>query len=405
MSFQITYSRLATVNMLHAFYLDREDSIYFGLSPAEQQNRLSGLLMDNRYSLMEELQVTPLPATERLMKGQHIVFRQMATGLLLGIASKLTGGILQPEIPVDGKLRLQFAIKLQHAALAIRSNIRLNTIFKGNYYFTNDGTVSGKTYPSLAAPLQPAVDKRLYEMGETALVNGVPSQAIQRTTSTASGWETINDFHCISEYDRILLPASFGFTFDQSGVTTATFRLLQNGQEVKTLSFSDATGLKEVQLNFAPVPNGVYTLTAAGNNYDRSYAIFINPQLYQPDAWGVLDLVMFTSDPAFRLIDNTGMLVTPAAPAFELRFASRATYWKYYLQKGEPPVADGNWDDVLPVPPGMKKVFISKQPYTLMQSYRKVSYAATDLPNPSGELLSRQENFICSEIMLPKLKL
>jgi hypothetical protein len=325
----------------------------------------------------------------------------------LGIASAPgLNGALTTAVPVSGQLRLQFVIRLKNAALLSRSNLRINPVFPACYYFTNDDITTGKSFPSLSTAVKEFTDGRLYEMGEMAIVNGNVSQAIARTDSAATGWVTTDDVHFINEYDRILLPQKFSYTFDQQGITQANVVLLKGADEIKTLSFQHAVGLQETVLDFTGTPDGIYTLKVTGsNNYDRSYTVYLHSTLYQRDAWGVLDLVMHPADVAFQLVDADGLLAMPSAPVFELRFASRATYWKYYLQKGDPPGADVNWEEVLPAPPGIKKVIISKQPYPLMQAYRKVSYATVSLPNPDGEMISRQGNLICSEILLPKMKL
>lgn len=407
MAFQITYRRLAVVNMLHSFYLDKEGSTYYSLSQEDQEFRLADLLMDNRYSLMDNVTITPTPATEKLLKGQRIVYRQTSTGLVLGIASAPgPNGALITAVPVSGQLRLQFVIRLKNAALLSRSNLRINPVFPACYYFTNDDTTTGKSFPSLSTSVKEFTDGRLYEMGEMAIVNGNISQAIARTDSAATGWVTTDDHHLINEYDRILLPLKFSYTFDRQGITQASFVLLKGADEIKTLPFQNADGLRDAVLDFTGTPEGIYTLKISGsNNYERSYTVYLHSTLYQQDAWGVLDLVMHTNDAAFQLVDADGILRIPSAPVFELRFANRATYWKYYLQKADPPGADVNWEEVLPAPPGIKKVIISKQPYPLMQAYRKVTYAAVSLPNPDGGLISRQGDLICSEILLPKMKL
>lgn len=407
MAFQITYRRLAVVNMLHSFYLDKEGSNYYGLSQEDQEFRLADLLMDNRYNLMDDVSITPTPATEKILKGQRIVYRQTSTGIVLGVASTPgTDGALTTAIPLSGTLRLQFLIRLRNTALLSRSNLRINPLFPAIYYFTNDDTTPGKSFPSLSSAIQEVVNGRIYEMGESAIVNGNISQAVTRTNSDATGWVTTDDYHYINEYDRILLPQKFNYTFDEQGITEANFTLMKEADEIKVLPFQQASGLRDALLDFTGTPDGIYTLKITGsNNYSRSYTVYLHSTLYQRDAWGVLDLVMHTTDAGFQLIDADGLLAVPTAPVFELRFASRSTYWKYYLQKGDTPGSDSNWDEVSPAPPGIKKVIISKQPYPLMQAYRKVSYAAINLPNPDGELISRQGDLICSEILLPKMKL
>lgn len=399
MSFQITYSRLAAINILHSFYLDDEDSPYYGLSPADQEARLASQLQDDRFNLMNDILITATPATEKILKGQKIVFRQTATGIVLGISS--VEGVV-PTIPINGQLRLQFIIQLKNKALLSRSNLKVNPVFPACYYFTNDSTTT-KIFPSLSATIQDVAEGRIYEMGEWAIVNGNVSQAVTRTNTAATGWVTQDDVHGVTEYDRILLPAAFTYTFDQTGITSASFSLMKGADEIKNIAFSNTEGLHTVTPDFSAVPDDIYTLVVTGSDsYHREYTIYLNRQLYQRDAWGILDLVIHPANPAFQLVDANGLLTSPT---FELRLTSRATYWKYYLQKGEPPGVDLNWNEVLPVPPGMKKVIISKVPYTLMQAYRKVNYAAVSLPNPDGDTISRQGDLICSEILLPKFKL
>jgi len=407
MAFQITYRRLAVVNMLHSFYLDKEEGSYYDLSQEDQEFRLADLLMDNRYNLMDNMTITATPATEKLLRGQRMVYRQTSTGLVLGVASVPgPNGALTTAIPVDSKLRLQFLINLKNPALVSRSNLRINPVFPARYYFTNDDITTGKSFPSLSSAIREVEDGRIYEMGEMAIVNGNVSQATARTNNAATGWGATDDHHFINEYDRILLPLKFTYTFDQPGITQCTFTLLRGAEEIKTLSFDNTNGLPDAVLNFTGTPDGIYTLKVSGSsNYNRNYTVYLHSSLYQKDAWGVLDLVMHPADAAFQLIDDDEQLIMPAAPVFELRFASRATYWKYYLQRGDPPGADSDWEEVSPAPPGIRKVIISKKPYPLMQSYRKVSYAAVNLPNPDGEQISRQGDLICSEILLPKMKL
>jgi hypothetical protein len=399
MSFHIIYNRLAAVNILHNFYLDKEGSPYYGLSAADQETRMAELLMDARYNLMDDLLITPTPATEKLLRGQKIAFRQTTTGLILGVDA--TGNT--PTIALNGQLRLQFMIKLKNAAFVSRSNLKVNPTFPASYYFTNDSITTGKLLPSLSAAVQPIVEGRIYEMGEWATIAGVVSQAITRTNTAAAGWAATPDAHTINEYDRILVPAEFPYTFDVPGLTTATFKLMKGAVEVRSLVFNNPNGLQQVDLDFKKPADDVYTLSVTGsNNYKRDYSIYLHKQLYQREAWGVLDLVMHPADAASRLIDDNGLLLLPT---FELRFSSRSTYWKYYLQKGEPLVPDLTWNEVTPVPQGMKKVIISKEPYPLMQAYRKVNYATVPLPNPEGDTISRQGDLITSEILLPKLKL
>lgn len=414
MSFTITYRRLALINVLHSYYLDKDGSSFYELTAAQQTAVVADLLVAGRYRVMDDIEITPVPATEALLGGHRIVCRATTQGLLIGIAVEAVdvAGVTRyrPLIPVNDSLHLQFNIRIKNPQLITRSNVRINPVFPSSYYFTNDDSTVGKLFPSLSVPVQDFADGRVYEMGETAIVNGTASRAISATSSAANGWTSFSDNRYINEYDRILLPAQFSYRLDQQGITSAQFELKQGAAVIRTILAAHATGLSEVQLNFSRsddntvVEKGVYTLEVSGNNgYARTYTVYLNDQLYKPGTFGVLDLVLRPADNTFRLLDDDGFLVDDS-PVFELRFLSRTTYWKYYFQQKEPAGVDAAWND-LPVPPGMRRVIISKQPYSLMHAYREISYASINLPNPDGGQLSREDDKICSDILLTKLKL
>jgi hypothetical protein len=415
MSFATTYRRLAAVNILHPWYLDTEQQRFYELSAADQDAVLTAQLQAGRYALLQNITLEPSPSTAALLRGHKMLYRQIPQGLLLGIAVETTtaGGQLRyrPQIIPDNKLRLQFYIRIKDPLLLSRSNLRFNPVFPASYYFTNDTTTAGKTFPSLSVPMQDFAERRLYEMGETAIVNGTPSQALTPTSNAVQGWSALTDRQYVSEYDRILLPFNFTYRIETAGIEEATFELKQGADLVKTLPFQRAGGLQEVTLDFhpkqheAPLQNGVYTLTVSGsNNYERTYTIYLNNTLHRPDVWGVLDIALHTSDTAFDLLDDDGLLVDPGHPVFELRFLNRSAYFKYYFQQKEPPAIDAAWNE-LPAPAGIQKVIISKQPIPLMRAYRKIHYDTVQLPNPDGSLISRQDGRVCADTMLTRIKL
>jgi len=411
MSFATTYKRLAAVNILHPWYLDTEQQRFYELSAADQDAVLTAQLQAGRYALLQDMVLEPSPSTAALLRGHKMVYRQIPQGLLLGIAVETTATGYRPQIIPDNSLRLQFYIRIKDHLLLSRSNLRFNPVFPAIYYFTNDASTAGKTFPSLSVPMQDFADGRLYEMGETAIVNGTPSQASTPTSTAAQGWSALTDKQYISEYDRILLPFNFTYKIETAGVDEATFELKQGADVIKTLPFQRPEGLQDVTLDFrpkqneAPLQNGIYTLAVSGsNNYERTYTIYLNNTLYRPDVWGVLDIALHTSDPAFDLLDDDGLLVAPGHPVFELRFLNRSTYFKYYFQQKEPPAIDPAWNE-LPAPAGIQKVIISKEPIPLIRAYRKINYDTVQLPNPDGSLISRQDGRVCADTMLTRIKL
>jgi hypothetical protein len=415
MSFATTYKRLAVVNILHPWYLDTEQQAFYELSAADQDALLTAQLQTGRYTLMQDIALEPTPATAALLRGHKILYRLIPQGLLLGIAVNTTasGGQqrYRPMIIPGSSLRLQFYIRIKDPLLLSRSNLRINPAFPACYYFTNDAATAGKTFPSLSVPMQNFADGRFYEMGETAVVNGTPSQALQPTSTAAQGWSALSDHQYISEYDRSLLPFRFTYRFETAGITQAAFELTQGADVIKTVTFERPEGLQEVTPDFSikdddtPLENGMYTLTITGsNNYLRTYNVYLNSNLYRQDVWGVLDIALHTTENDFNLLDDEGLLVAPGPPVFELRFLNRTAYFKYYFQQKEPPVSDPSWNE-LPPPAGVQKVIISKQPIPLMRAYRKIHYDTVQLPNPDGKLISKENGRLCADVILTRIKL
>lgn len=418
MAFSIIYRRLAAINFLHNFYLDRGEITFYDLSEADRADRLENVVSAGRYTLMNDILLEPTPATAAQLRGHKIVWRQTVHGLVLGMAIRrvMVAGVERhvPEITPATSLRLQFRIKVKKRSWNNQSNMRLQTVLPAAFYFTNDDTTTGKVYPSLSAPMQVFEEGHFYEMGELAVVNGISSRAIANTTTAMQGWMAWPEHHCISESDRNLLPFSFRCRFDQRDLQDATFTLLQGADVVKQIVVQSNDTLQEVSLdwnkhtNGTPLTNGSYTLTiAASNGYNRTYKVFLHRELYQPDTLGVIDLALQTGANGFSLLDQDGYLVQLPAPAihpvFELRFLSRTAYWRYIFQEEDPGVPDAGWTKTTAT--GSKAVICRTDPFGMQQEFRKITYQGTVLPNPDGNLLMADAERIYADTMLTKIKL
>lgn len=418
MAFSITYRRLAAINFLHNFYLDQGNTTFYNLSETDRAARLDSVVNAGRYTLMNDILLEPTPATAALLRGHKIVWRQTVQGLVLGMAIRrvMVAGVEKhvPVITPAANLRLQFRIKVKKRYWNNRSNMRLQTVLPAAFYFTNDDTTIGKMYPSLSVPMQKFEEGRFYEMGELAVVNGIPSRAVANTTTASQGWATWAEHHCISENDRNLLPFSFRYRFDQHDLQDATFTLLQGGNMVKQIVMQHNNTLQEVSLdwnkhtNGGLLPNGSYTLTiTASNGYNRTYKVFLHRELYQPNILGVVDLALQTGANGFSLLDPDGYLIQLPAPAihpvFELRFLSRTAYWRYIFQEEDPGIPDAGWTKTTHA--GSKAVICRTDPFGMQQDFRKITYQGTVLPNPDGNLLMADAERIYADTMLTKIKL
>lgn len=420
-----TYRRLFFIRILHGFFLDTNANRYYELSEAKINERLRATIVNGQYTLTDDLFIQPSEETKRILSGHRLIFRVLPHGILLGCAvqDELVNGVIKskPVVPLSTKLRLQFHIGVKNA-FGVYSSTRLDPVIPARYYFTNDNRAAGIVYPSLSIPMKNFIDGRFYQMGETAIVNGMPSQAVFPTTKALAGWTAINlnGVNYVSEYDRELINKKFTYTFRKKGIKEASFELQQNGQLVKTINVK-GDSLSEAILDFQKkeddtlIPDGKYQLNVTGtDNYIWNSELFLSDRLYTPARWAVLDIALHTEDPAFSSLDENGYLTGNdefTYPTMDLRILNRSTYWRYYFQQKGPTAIDNNWvNSSLPIPPGIDKVIISKDPIPLTKSSRQVKYAADLLPNPSVQRLGtenddRQGPKICSEILLTKIKL
>lgn len=419
------YRRLFFIRILHGYYLDTNASRYYELTEGEISEQLRLSIANGQYSLMDDLLIQPSEETKAILKGHRLVFRVLPHGLLLGCAvqDETINGIVRskPVIALNTKLRLQFYISIKNA-FGIYSAVRLDPVIPSVYYFTNDNKQEKIKYPSLSVPMKNFSNGRNYQMGEMAIVNGTTAQAILPTKTALSGWLNINlnNIAYVSEYDRTLISKKFAYTFENKGIKEATFELQQEGRAIKTIQ-AKGDNLSQINLDWqkkddgSPIDDGRYHLNVTGtDNYTWSSELYLNDHLFAPGRWGVLDIALHTEDPAFSSLDENGYLTGNGAftyPMMDLRILNRSTYWKYYFQQKGPTAADNNWElSSIPVPPGMDKVILSKEPLPLTKSLRQVKYSTALLPNPSDQRLAAEKDptkgiKICSEILLTKIKI
>ncbi len=415
MSSSILYRRLAIVNILHGYYLDQDGSNYFELLDNERLKRLAEVVVTGRYRISDQLSVEPTSGTRKLLEGHKIIIKETATGFLLAIAVQpveVNNEVrYKPLIPVDENMNIQFMIKVKTNSFRAFTNTRFKPVFPAGYYFTNQSVTPGKVYPSLSVPFADFKGGYLYTMGETAVVNNIPSRALKQTaTAVNSDWTDFGDARYMGEQDRMLLPKVFSYQIQAPSIKEAQFELKKNNDTVKTIHVENDAGLKMAMLNFEKqddlslIQNGIYTMAISGsNNYQVQHTVYLDDSLYSTDAFAIVDLGFNTPDDSYSLLDSDGMLSAlykPGCPQFELRMLSRFTYWKYYFKKDQPVVVDALWENDATVPVGFAKVIRSKDPLGLAQDYRQLKYGEMFLPNPAEAWLSLEADKMCSDILI-----
>lgn len=295
----IDYRMLFEVRVLHDYYLygldpeeldpdettedKRVEKSFFSMSAAGQAMRLQDLLRSGRYDLRKELGFRQGGIEESLIRGLHLRVITTATGFFVGMEVKPveTGGTLRfrPVITPAAGTMLNFAVVCVNAGFGARTNLRAAGGEK-IYFFTNGGEHDDV---SLSAKLRALEDGRAYQMGDRALIDGEPSEAIAPNEGDKKFWVADGAAGLVHQEDRRL--------------------------EVKEPWF------KEWRASF---------------------------ERFEGTLLGVIRISFQPDTGRLGLLDEEGFLTTralaggnrPVHPVFELRFGGRSTYWRYRKMGG-----------------------------------------------------------------------
>jgi hypothetical protein len=349
MSFKTEFKLLARVKIRLGFYLDDGDKSFFEETPAVQNERLR----TRKYDIRQDLLIEPTAECLRQMALFGLIWRTDNEGFFLSTEIKSdTMTVLRP-FPQEG-IRLAFLIKIRKSDFPNFANQRLGGLdVPFRYYFTN-GDAADKSYPCLSAGVLPlAILKqhlgkdRLIEMGEygSRISSILVSQAIESTDAAKEkSWKDNIPTRFVHTGDRLALPKSF-----------AVGNVLNLDAELKSVDGQDSirkisiknSAKSSARIDFStfvkdeethPVPDGAYQLVMSGDiTWDNPMkkepeipTVFLFDALADPTVWGIVEIVHDPDLPADFRIQEPGNTLPARVPEFEIRLASRLTFWKYF---------------------------------------------------------------------------
>ena len=366
MTFTI-YKKLFEIRILHNFYLDNRGGVgtveeFHTLPPDEQAH-----LLNNGYDISKDIDVLPSERTVELMKRLRMRLVKTTSGFFAGMEVKLhLGERLKPKFNVPDGSRFTFFLKARNPFWHSMTNHAMKYPLPAKYLLTNRReTGDGKAAPSLSRK-EPVFDSvRTWEMGE--LVNdGNELKFVLKTDPAGSSDFSLpiagNNYANIN--DRIALPKYFQYRFDPKvgPVTKAEFILkAMNGDEVKkivkiydpveapplacTLDFR----FQEIpagETKAPPIADGYYTQGININNapFGSSQKIKLYDELANDQSvFAVVEMVHEAGLlGGFHLLEPDGAVRAVKIPGtpnrwrnesvFDIRLASRPTYWLYHVQ-------------------------------------------------------------------------
>jgi hypothetical protein len=229
------------------------------------------------------------------------------------------------------------------------TNQQMRPNFPAIHYFTNNRPDWVAAVPAPLGLSAPALSRqgRSYEAGEIVSDAGQRFRAMLAVNDPAillndpASWEPEVPAHAeVTDADRCLLPTRFAYTITPNvgqTPTSLTVRLLDLGgvDALPSTAHTLAFGKDRVSLDFTDADPGWYDLVITSDtpNYATAHRVFLDDELYDSTAWGVVDLGPAAVDPTLRLLEADGRLrqnggVTEP-PVFEIRPANRRTFWRF----------------------------------------------------------------------------
>ena len=430
----VVYKRLFEVRILHDYYLSKPDlTSLYALSTADQLNFLNDRLTTGQYDVRQYLDVMPAEATRTFMRNHHIRMTALPSGFLVGmeVTPQITNTGEEeylPVIPVSPDLHLTFHLKAQTTRFSTFTNLKMRRADPAHYYFSNTNEDGLKVYPSLSRPVAPFRLGTTYETGELAVVKNELQEAQQETASLkTSFWKPVGGSGFANEQDRLLLPKRYAFTFFQPMSNLVATLRQADGSAVKNISFG-AAAASRIYLDFqqtvsgvgeavADIPDGLYQLELTSDNGSETRSVYLSDEAYQRADAALITIDAGVTDPAFRVVNDDGTLITRRKangtlqphPVYEIRFKRRSTYWRYRSDSGVPLATTAQTSSFLSEQDGH---LITQEPRPLTRFFTAFAFddPNTDtnesiyLPNPTGGMVRQEAKKLISDIYVSPIK-
>ncbi len=355
----VIYKILFEVNLLHEYYLTNIDGKTIFELP-DQDSRIDHLHKEyekGRESVSKDLEFHFPDEFKQSYESYCLKLLPTYSGFRLAVRvdrKKLQDGtiVYKPLIAMPNDLNIFVIFSKRSSVLDNYSNIKINSPLPGTYYFTNQKTLSDKSFPFLTNPIAEFDSNHTYEQGELVSFGGNDIRGYFLNDS-ADQWELFSGTAFANESDRVLLPLKFTYSFPSgSNVTEATFNLKSRGGELIKSTYATSTEyLRTTMLNFSDVlpsqglTTTLYSLEVNGNNgYIKRHPIIFSSFLQDKSIWAIASFLTNAADPNFSLFAPDGYLIArkPSAGAevkakvFEIPIKARLVYYRYINDRRKP---------------------------------------------------------------------
>lgn len=435
----MTFKKLFEVRLLHDYYLTLSDgtSYYSLLNQQDQEDLLNKRLSYRQYHLMDDLNIEPTEACLETLKNHRLKFLPTGLGFVVVAAVKVRTSnngdeVYQPIMQLKEDFNLGFRIVVKNPLLKNFTALSFNRSFPFQYYFNNKNEGNDKQFPALSLPVSAFENGQTYQMGDIALIGNTQKQALLNTQSNNTNeWQDLEGQGLVHQGDRLLLPKRFTYQFDNESVLSAEFTLQSlAGTVIKKITSppNNTRAFTQMSLDFnrqgmvppaatgQAIPDGWYRLSISTNNGTSiNQLVLLHDELYRGKSLGAIKISNEVTDADFRISQADGTLRTKILangqivhhPIFEIRWRSRATYWRYKK------ATDFDLVDVALTAPFLdveNRDLVTKTPVSLSSQLIHFQNNANPiplkLPNPSASAIQPEANGkIYSNVYISKINL
>ena len=418
----LIYKTLFEVKLMHEYYLTtKTGEVVFNLP--NQSDRLQFLLnqyADDRISINEEIEFKFLPEEEKKYAGQYLKLLTTYSGFKLAIRVNqkiLSDGTLVyiPFVPLPDNFDLFIQMKKKSGNIDSLTQSSLYNPVPSTFVFSNQPLSTTKIFPFLTSTVEPVDTGKTYTQGDVASFGVNDSRQFYKN-GTGDHWQFIPGNAFANDFDKLLIPLSFYYSFStQNNVTDATFVLKnKDGNPVKTTHVIKDVAFQKVYLDFSDLkntlsvtensfsPDNLFTLEVSGNDgYFFSRKIMFGNEFFSSENWGIIHIKTQGPDASFNCIESDGFLVKRKlppnswieAPIFEIPFKSKFLYWRFMNERGkELKIAPVLTDYLIKE----NKALVSKRPRSVSNAYfllnKEGSSDTIYVPNPINSDLKKDQN-------------
>ena len=335
MAFNIHYSKIFDVSILHHFFLNKGLTAFDHLPPEEKEQILL------RYNVSEIFSITPTEQTQKTLNSQGCIFKAHPGGFMVATESipdaSHPGEVSLPQFDFDPGVRLTFVASLldQNILNYTALPFRLNP--DRVWFFTNTQHGAPRVFPHLSS-VPPVYENGTEYFPGDMLSDQETTVGTLYTALIKTGGNPATSSHWFSETAGDDVPLYYANSNDQQRLVRSTlvYRMPEN-DIVPDVKVTDAMGetvevavevfpgeQATLQIDMRHLPEGCYNIHLQNESpaWEESFGFFL---LHRKEApFALFHIAVNAND--LNFFSNEGHLLSPR---LMLRFRNRMTHWRY----------------------------------------------------------------------------